>query len=129
MEKYRNTIILPFEKNSKFQIIHNIATNSLISANYAEKHSAKDHLGIFVLPSTSHREKEDFAISLSIKEDKDFIIVKMNFFGKNINPTTPTDVTVKLNKTRFYKEDYMEANYLIREVLNHFYVHNFILAN
>ena len=49
MKKYINIIVLPSAKDSKFQIINNIATNSLISNNYNEYQSARDHLGIFVL--------------------------------------------------------------------------------
>ena len=122
MKKYRNTIIMPLAKKSKFQIIHNIATNSLISANYSENRSVKDHLGVFVLPSTSAREKEDIAVSLRIKEDKDFIIVYLAFFGKDVNLVTPIEVktTVKIDKARFYSGDYTEANYMIGDVFDKF---------
>ena len=131
MKKYRNIIFLPLKKNSKFQIIHNIATNSLISSNSNEKHARRDRLGVFVLPSTSQREKDDLAVSLSIKEDKDSLVVKATFFGKDVNLVTPIDVrpTVKIDKARFYRGDYTEANYIIGAIFDRFYINNFMLAN
>ena len=130
MKKYRNIIVLPLAKDSKFQIIHNIATNSLISNNYNENKSARDHLGIFVLPSNSQRDKEDFAVSLSIKEDKDSLVVKVSFFGKSVNLVTPMEVktTVKLDKARFYRGDYTEANYMIGTIFDEFHINNFMLV-
>ena len=131
MKKYRNVIILPLKKDSKFQIIHNIATNSIISNNYNEYQSAQDHLGISILPSSSQREKEDFAVSLSIKEEKDSLVVKLTFFGKNVNLVTPMEVktTVKIDKARFYNGDYTEANYIIGDIFDNFHINNFMLAN
>ena len=130
MKKYKNVIILPFKKDSKFQIIHNIATNSLISNNYNEYQSARDHLGIFVLPSNSQRDKEDFAVSLSIKEEKDSLVVKATFFGKDVNLVTPIEVktTVKIDKARFYRGDYTEATYMIGTIFDGFHINNFMLV-